>query len=706
MGRNNTDTAFIVTGVCCSTEENVLRKRLDSALGTNGYRYNTVTCELRVSRSVESATVVNAVRKAGFGVRERIAKAPQESFLQRHRRAIQIVVAILLGFVGGMLFENGSHLPGEGFLMAAIVVGGWEIAARAFKAILTGVVDTNVLMVTATVGAIAINKWEEAVAVIVLFSVSVVLESYASERTRRAVQSLMALSPTEAVIVRNGKEETVAAESVSPGDIVSIRPGMRIPLDGTVLEGESTVSEAMLTGEPSPVAKLPGSEIYAGCLNERGSLRIRVTRSFDETKLSHIIHLVEEAQHQKPPIQSSMDRFAARYTWVVLMAALSIAVVPPMVLGDPFRIWFYRALIMLVISCPCALVISTPITFVSALTAAAKSGILVKGGKHFETLANVRTIAFDKTGTLTEGMLRMTDLVPLNGIQPNKLIALVAAIEERSEHQVASAIIREAALRGVEHQDVRIDRFEALPGRGIRTVIDGGELFLGNRSLAVEMGFDTSELVENVKRFEAEGKTTLSIGRSGQALGVIALQDVPRPQSGELVSQLRKQGIDKIVILSGDTSTSAERLTEEFGLDSGTGSLLPEDKVEAIKCLRTRLGGVAMVGDGINDTPALAAASVGIAMGGNGSDAALEAADVVLMGDNILSIPQLLTLSRKTVRIIKENITFALTIKALFLILSVTGFATLWLALLADDGAAFAVILNGMRALKHQKNID
>ena len=700
MKRSEAERIFLVTGVCCTSEETVLRKGLERSLGAQGFRFSPVTCELHVAQSVAREAVVDAVRAAGFGIRERVQIAEREPFLRRHRRAFQIGAAAFAGLLGATLLENGARRPGEGFLLLAIAVGGWEIAVKAYKAARHGVLDTNVLMVIATAGAIAVNKWEEAVAVIVLFSLSLVLESYASARTRRAVQSLMSLSPDEAIVVRDDKESAVKAELVKPGDIVSIRPGMRIPVDGTVLEGESTVSEAMLTGEPLAVDKRVGSTVYAGCLNERGSLRIRVSRSFEETRLSHIIHLVEEAQHQKAPIQTTMNRFAERYTWAVLVAALVVTVVPPVLFAEPFAVWFYRALILLVISCPCALVISTPVTFVSALAAAARSGILVKGGKHFETLGRLRSIAFDKTGTLTEGRLQLTDLVPLNGVQPNELLSLIAAIEQRSEHQLGSAILREAALRGIEYSHVRVDRFEALPGRGIRAMVGGREVFLGSRGLAIEMGFDTTELVSTVKKFEDDGKTTLSVGSSEKPLGVIAFRDNLRRESRSLISTLRAQGLKNLVMLSGDADGASRALSEEIGLDEWRGSLLPDDKVRAVRDLRARGGLVAMVGDGINDAPALAAASVGIAMGGNGSDAALETADVVLMSDNLLALPPLFSLSKKTISIIRQNITFALAIKAAFLVLSVTGFATLWLALLADDGAALLVILNGMRALR------
>jgi Cd2+/Zn2+-exporting ATPase len=693
-------TTYAVTGVCCATEEAVLRKKLDAEVGPKGYRYNPVTCELRVSAKVGREAVVTAVRQVGFGVRERAKNAPEETFVRRHRRAIQTGGAALLGFAGATLLENGARTPGQGFIVAALLLGGWEIAWKGYQAVRHGVLDTNCLMVIATVGALAINKWEEAVAVILLFSVSLMLESYASARTRRAVQSLMTLSPEEAVVVRHGREETAKAEDVRVGEIILIRPGTRVPLDGVVLEGESTVSEAMLTGEPMPVVKSTGSDIYAGCLNERGSLRIRVTRGFEDTRLAHIIHLVEDAQQQKAPTQTTVDRFANRYTWAVVTGALLVAAGPPLLTGAPFATWFYRALVLLVISCPCAFVISTPVTFVSALTAAARNGILVKGGKHLETLSRVRTVAFDKTGTLTEGRLTITDIVPLNGIRQDDLLALVAAVEHRSEHQLGSAIVREAAVRGVEPAGLSIARFEAMPGQGVRASVGEQEVFLGNRTLAMEQGYGTAELLARAKAFEEQGKTVLTIGRVGTPLGIIAVKDNPRGQSAEMVSQLRSLGIANIVLLSGDSSASAAMISERFGLDEGHGALLPEDKVEAVRNLRTRHGDVAMVGDGINDTPALSAASVGIAMGGNGSDAALEAADVVLMGDDLLLLPPLFSLSRRTVRIIRQNIGFALVVKGLFLLLSVGGIATLWLALLADDGAALLVILNGMRVLR------
>ncbi len=699
MKRNGDQNTYVVTGVCCATEEKVLRKRLDRELGTGGYQFNPATCELRVHHAATRDEIVQAVREAGFGVRERMAARSREPFLRRHRQAIHIALAAVLGFVGATLLENGARTPGQVVLLAAMAVGGWEIVLKAFRAVRQGVIDTNVLMTTAMAGAIVVNKWEEAVAVIILYSFSMVLETYASARTRRAVESLVSLSPTDALVVRDGKEETVKAELVRPGDVVSIRPGMRIPLDGVVVEGESTVSEAMLTGEPLPVEKSPGSDVYAGCMNERGALRVRVSRAFEDTRLAHIIHLVEEAQQQKAPIQTSMDRFASRYTVFVLLGALALAAIPPLAFGEPFKVWFYRALIMLVIACPCALVISTPVTFVSALTAAARRGILVKGGKYFEMLARVKTIAFDKTGTLTEGRLQMTDIVPLNGMKPAELLSLVAAIEARSEHQLGSAIVREAALWNVEQSNVQIGRFEALPGRGVKALVDGTQYYLGNRALAIEQRFDTAELGDLIRRFEIDGKTTLTIGKPGEVLGVLALRDSARHESRQLVGELKRNGIREIVLLSGDASESSKRLSEEIGLTSWTGAMMPEDKVRAIEQLRLRAGDVAMVGDGINDTPALAAASVGIAMGGSGSDAALETADVVLMGDDLLSLPPLFSLSRKTVRLIRQNIVFALGIKLLFVLLSATGIATLWLALLADDGAALIVILNGMRVL-------
>ncbi|HEX9006914.1 MAG TPA: heavy metal translocating P-type ATPase [Bacteroidota bacterium] len=698
MARNA--TTFVVTGVCCAMEEAVLRKRLDAGLGPARYSYNPVTCELRVPRNVPPAEVMAGVRQAGFGIRERHARTSPDPFLRRHRQALGTAAAAVVALAGTGFLETGGTVAGRVLLALAILVGGWEVFRKALHTVRQRMLDMNVLMTVAVIGALGIGRWEEGAAVIVLFSVSLMLESYSTARTRRAVASLMQLSPEEAVLITGEGERTVAASTVQPGQRIMIRPGMRIPLDGIVREGNSSVSEALLTGEAAPVEKRPGMEVYAGCMNGRGALAVEVSRRFEETRLAHIVHLVEEAQHQRAPMQTFTERFARVYTWIVLAGALAIAAVPPLLLGGPPIVWLYRALVMLVIACPCALVISTPVTIVSALTSAARAGILIKGGKHLETLARVRAIAFDKTGTLTEGRLRVTDLIPLNSMPPGRLLRIFAALEQRSEHPLASAVVSEADAAGVDYRTVTIERFEALPGQGVRAVVDGDVYFLGNRVLAEMHGFGSAAAVAATGRLEEEGKAALLLGREGEALGALGLKDSARHSGAGLVRELHATGIGHLVMLSGDSASAVDRLGAELGLDHGRGSLLPADKVAAVQALRRSYGEVAMVGDGLNDTPALAASSVGIAMGASGADAALESADVVLMADNLELLPPLIRHSRNAVDIIRQNIAFALLLKLAFLLLSVAGLATLWMALLADDGAALLVILNGMRALR------
>jgi Cd2+/Zn2+-exporting ATPase len=690
---------FVVSGVCCATEEVLLRRQINAAVGPLPCSYNPVTRELRVAGTVRREALIRGVRAAGFGIRERHARLPREPFLRRHGRALLTASAAVTALGGGILLERGALEAGRILLAVAMAAGGWQVFGKALRAVRRRTLDMNVLMTIAVAGAAAVGKWEEGAAVIVLFAVSLMLESYSTERTRRAVESLMRLSPEEAVVLRGGAEQTVPASEVREGETVFIRPGVRIPVDGIVLEGSSTVSEAMLTGEAAPVEKGPGTEVYAGCLNERGALSVTVSKRFEDTRLARIIQLIEEAQHQRAPVQTSLERFAGVYTWVVMGGAVLIAAVPPLLLGEPFTPWLYRALVMLVIACPCALVISTPVTIVSALTSAARSGILIKGGRHLETLAAVRAVAFDKTGTLTEGRLSVTDILPLNGISRDALLRLIAAIEHRSEHPLASAVLREAAASRIDYRPVLVEQFEALPGRGVRAVIDGEAYYLGNRILCVEHGFDSAALAASVRRLEDEGKLAVLLGREGEALGALALRDNARPESAGLVGRMRACGIEHLVMLSGDSDAAVDRLGSRLGLDDQTGEMLPADKVEAVQALRREFGVVAMVGDGINDTPALAASSVGIAMGAGGADAALESADVVLMADTLEALPPLILHSRKALRIIRQNIVFALALKGVFLLLSVAGISTLWMAVLADDGAALLVILNGLRAL-------
>jgi Cd2+/Zn2+-exporting ATPase len=689
----------VVSGVCCSTEEYALRRRLDRTIGEDAYQYNPLTCELTVREGISRNQVVDLVRRAGFGARAQQAVDPDGPFLRRHAEALATAGAALL-LLAGMII-GGSEGAFDMRLTAggAILLGGWKVFRKAVIALRNRSLEINVLMAVAVAGAVAIGKWNEAAAVVVLFSVALMLESYSALRTRRAVQSLLLQSPEKASVLENGKEHEMAASLVGLGTILVVRPGERIPLDGVITEGESFINEAAFTGEATPVAKTIGDTVFGGSLNGRGSLQIRVTRRSGDIRLAHIVHLIEEAQLQRAPVQDFIDRFARVYTPAVFGLALLVSIVPPVLFGLPFVDWAYRSLVLLVIACPCALVISTPVTLVSGLTHAARRGILIKGGRSLEALSKVKTIAFDKTGTLTEGQARVTDIIPLDTLTREEGLQILAGIERHSEHHLASAILQEAERVGVDSGACALDSFEALPGRGVKASIGGQMYFLGNERLGAEEGFLSSTLENHLRTLRSQGKTTMILGRVGEPLLLVAVQDRLRNGAREMVAQLKHHGLEDLSILSGDHQESVRTIARRLGIPHVEVQLLPEEKVTAVRAMGRRPGGVAMVGDGINDAPALAASTVGIAMGVAGSDAALETADVVLMSDDLLKLPMLFSLSQRSVRIIRENIILAIMIKAVFLVLSLAGLSTLWMALLADDGAALAVIANGLRML-------
>ncbi len=690
---------YVVNGVCCATEEMTLKKHLDRRIGADKYRFNRVTCELRVLENVDVQRVVDGVRDAGFE-----AKAPEqqlkEPFIQQHGQTVTTIGAALLGSAGALLAGQTTPSIGKILLAAAILVGGWKVFRKAFLAVSHLVLDMNVLMSVAMIGALCIGRWVEGAAVIVLFSVSLVLENYSRARTRRGVARLMDFHPQDAVVIRGGRELTAPASSLLREDVILIRPGARIPVDGLIIDGVSTVSESLLTGESTPVERGPGMEVFAGCMNYEGALTVKVLREFEETRLAHILHLVEEARSHRAPLQNSIDRFAGIYTWIVLATAIAVAAVPPLFFMQPLQEWFYRALVLVVIACPCALVISTPVTLISALTAAARSGILIKGGAHIETLSQLRSIALDKTGTLTPGRPRVTDVVSFNGMKDEKLLEIMGAMERKSGHHIASGVLREAAEREIDIDNVRVDHFKSIPGQGIAAVIGGKEFFFGKMG---DIGKETNELTANMtrlRRLKQDGHTVMVLRCGEEEIGAIALRDVARDEDRGVVEELGAMGIEHMVVLSGDTKESVDRLRREIGMEHGVGELAPEQKAEAVRELQRRYGPTAMVGDGVNDAPALAAASVGIAVGAGGADLALETADIVLMGADLQSLPMLIRSSRRVLAIVKQNMALTVGLKLLFLVLSIAGWSTIWLALLADDGASFLAIMNGLRALK------
>ena len=579
-----------------------------------------------------------------------------------------------------------------------MAAGGIYTVRRALSAARALSLDINVLMLVAVAGAVAIGEWSEAAAVLFLFALAQLLETRSMERARHAIRALMQLAPAKALVRRGGAEVLVGVDGLAVGDTILVRPGEKIAMDGVVIEGASDVNQAPITGESVPVEKLPGSEVFAGTINGHGALDVRVTKLRPDTAMARIINLVEVAQAQRAPAQAFVERFARYYTPAVLVVAAAIAIVPPIAFAEPLVPWLYRALVLLVISCPCALVISTPVSIVSALASAAKHGVLVKGGVHLERTAAVRAVAFDKTGTLTTGRPEVVDVVPVNGASAEEIVRLAAALEARSEHPIARAIHRYARAAGLAGNGA--EGFQALPGLGAEARVGATTVIVGSHRLFEERGLCSAAIDAKLQQLAALGRTPVLVARDRTTIGIVALADATRASGAEAVRRLRQEGIERIVLLTGDSNETARAVASELGMDEYRAELLPHDKVRAVADLRRRYGHVAMVGDGVNDAPALAAADIGIAMGAIGSDAALETADVALMSDDLEKVPYLVRLGRRTVANVKTNVAIALGLKAVFLGLAVAGLATLWMAVVADMGASLLVIGNGLRLLK------
>ncbi len=497
---------------------------------------------------------------------------------------------------------------------------------------------------------------------------------------------------------RNGTELRVAVDDVRVGDTVLVNPGEKIPLDGRVTAGHSPVNQAPVTGESLPVDKAPGDDLFAGTINGRGALDMSVTRLVRDSTLARIVHLVERAQAQRAPSQAFVDRFARVYTPAVLGLAVLVALVPPLVLHAGWGTWFSRSLVLLVISCPCALVISTPVSIVSALAAAARKGVLIKGGARLEKLAAVRCVAFDKTGTLTKGRLRVVEVIPVHGSGAEAVLRAAASLEVRSEHPIGRAIVERGRADGVPFDPVTA--FHALPGRGAEASVGGSRVIVGSHRLFEEQGMCSPGVEAALESLAARGCSTVIVGAGRDAIGVIGVADEPRESARDAIDLLRRQGIQHVALLTGDHEPAARALAAAVGIDECRADLLPEDKVGSIEALRARYGTVVMIGDGVNDAPALAAADVGVAMGVAGTDAALETADVALMADELLKIPYTVRLSRATSRNIRTNIAFSIALKGAFLVMAITGTATLWMAVAADMGASLVVIANALRLLR------
>ena len=586
----------------------------------------------------------------------------------------------------------------NGLLISATFVGSVFPAQRAWQSIRRRALDINVLMVIAVVGAMIIGEYEEAAMVVTLFAAAQWLEAQSLDRARKAIGRLLDLAPSEVLVRDAAGERPVAIDRVDPGSLMIVRPGEKFALDGIVRSGHSDVNQAPITGESLPIEKSEGDEVFAGTINGHGALTVAVTRRRRDTTLARIVHLVEEAQAKRAPLQQFIDRFAAWYTPAIVMLALAVAAVPLVVPGQSFDTWIYRALVLLVVSCPCALVISTPVSIVSALAGAARQGVLVKGGIHLERLAGVRVVAFDKTGTVTTGNLTVDAVRAIGGHADDEVIRAAASVESQSEHPIAAAILAAARARGVS-LDTPGD-VQALPGLGVEGQAGGAHIVVGTPRLFASRGALTSDAAAIAQDLASRGISPVIVSRNGVAIGVLGVSDKPKWDAAQVVSDLRAQGVSRVAMLTGDHDAAARATGSQLGVDDVRSAQLPQDKVSAVEQLRHAHGAVAMVGDGVNDAPALAAADVGIVMGAMGSDAALETADIALMTDELPKVPYTIRLSRATLANIRVNVALSIGLKAAFVILAVAGAATLWMAVLADTGASALVVANAVRLRK------
>ncbi|WP_243298437.1 heavy metal translocating P-type ATPase [Bacillus litorisediminis] len=634
-----------------------------------------------------------------------IQKEDKEPFYKKHSTLLYASLLIAIGYVSQ--FVNGEDNLVTSILFAsAIVIGGFSLFKVGFKNLIHLDFDMKTLMTVAIIGASIIGEWAEGAIVVILFAISEALERFSMERARQSIRSLMDYAPKEALVRRNGAEIMVHVGQIAVGDIMIVKPGQKIAMDGVVVNGYSAVNQAAITGESVPVEKTVNDEVYAGTLNEEGLLEVKVTKLADDTTIAKIIHLVEEAQGERAPTQAFIDKFAKYYTPVIMVIAALAAIIPPLFFNGSWETWVYQGLSVLVVGCPCALVISTPISIVSAIGNAAKNGVLIKGGIYLEQMGMLKTVAFDKTGTLTKGVPAVTDFKILHDrINKHELLAWIAALESRSGHPLASAIVKKAENAGVSSAEVTVEDFTSITGKGIKGTINGTDYLIGSPQLFQEIlktDFN-KDLTQQIQAFQDQGKTVIAAGTEKEILAIMAIADEVREESGEVIERLHQMGIEKTIMLTGDNKSTAATIGKNVGVKEIQAELLPQDKLTFIKKLRSDYKDVAMVGDGVNDAPALAASTVGIAMGGAGTDTALETADVALMGDDLRKLPFTISLSRKALTVIKQNISFSIGIKAVALLLVIPNWLTLWIAILADMGATILVTLNSLRLLRFKE---
>ncbi|WP_203334173.1 heavy metal translocating P-type ATPase [Planococcus beigongshangi] len=649
--------------------------------------------------TVDGDVSIEALEQAGAF--DHIRVYPEKSRIEhtpfyKRRQSIETAISFLLLAAGVIIsFQTAENNPWAiGLFGGSMLVGGYHMFRTGLLNLSRFEFDMKTLMTIAVIGAAIIGEWREGAVVVFLFAISEALESFSMNKARQSIRGLMDLAPARALIQRNGELLEMDTEEVRIGDVLIVKPGQKIAMDGTVLRGQSAVNQAAITGESIPAIKTAGDEVFAGTMNEEGALEVTVTKRVEDTTIAKIIHLVEEAQAEKAPSQKFVDRFAKYYTPAIIAIAFLVALVPGYVTGD-WQLWIYQGLAVLVVGCPCALVVSTPVAIVTAIGNAARQGVLIKGGIHLEETGRINAVAFDKTGTLTKGYPEMTDAIPENGYTKQQLVQLAASAETMSQHPLARAIIKEA-----HGELLPAENFQSVTGKGAYADVERQRIHIGSLLWAEEYGLKIPQYASELQQI---GKSVMAVFRTDVLVGIIAVADAVRTESPSIIGRLKEMGISSTIMLTGDHPSTADAIGKEIGVSDIRAGLMPEDKLSAIRELQQQYGRVAMVGDGINDAPALAASTIGIAMGGAGTDAALETADIALMADDLEKLPYTIRLSRKTLRIIKENIMFALGLKVIALLLIIPGWLTLWIAIFADMGATLLVILNALRLVRVQK---
>lgn len=701
---------FTIDNMDCPTEEALISKKLSAMDGITQLDFNLMQRKLTVTHTLGQSDAIgkallaidmHAVPVAAASRQERPADAPPPNSHKKWWLLGFGATAALLAEIVAWTTGTDKSWPVIALALCAIAASGTGTYKKGWIALKNFNLNINALMAIAVTGAVLIGQWPEAAMVMVLFALAEMIEAMSLDRARNAIRGLMEMTPDKAnVLQADGTWKEIDAATITVGMTARVAPGERIPLDGALSKGQSAVNQAPITGESMPVPKSIGDNVFAGTINETGSFEYRVTAAQTDSTLSRIIRAVEDAQGSRAPTQRFVDKFAKVYTPIVFLVALGIAIVPPLAFGLPWMPWIYKALVLLVIACPCALVVSTPVTVVSGLAAAARAGILIKGGVYLEEGRKLKSLALDKTGTITQGKPVVTDLVALSGEQKDGL-RLAATLAGRSDHPVSTAVSVHWKSPSETGPLDEVTDFEAITGRGVKGRICNQGYYLGNHRLIEELGICNAATEEALNKLEADGKTAVIICSETTPLAVIGVADTVRETSRQAIIELHALGI-RTLMLTGDNELTAKAIAKDVGIDDARGNLLPEEKLAVINDEIAQYKTVGMVGDGINDAPALAKSSIGFAMGAAGTDTALETADVALMDDDLRKIPQFIRLSIKAAGILKQNITIALSIKAVFLVLAFMGVATLWMAVFADMGASLIVVFNGLRLLRSQ----